>query len=132
RIQLYGKMIHVSLSRMSRVKLPKDSPNSTKMFPDARFLTKDFTNSKKHRYKRNINNQKYNPNLITPPSQILHISNVNSKTNPNDFLKFLNDNINSQNDNTTDNNKGNNNTQRIKSINLVGTEAYVKCDSIDN
>merc|ERR1712062_133397 len=42
RMQLYGKMIHVNLSRMTRVKLPKDSPNSAMMFPDAKFLTKDL------------------------------------------------------------------------------------------
>merc|ERR1712223_2108939 len=40
RMQLYGKMIHVNLSRMTRVKLPKDSPNSAMMFPDAKFQSK--------------------------------------------------------------------------------------------
>lgn len=52
RMQLYGKMIHVNLSRMTRVKLPKDSPNFAMMFPDAMFLTKDYTNCKNHRYSR--------------------------------------------------------------------------------
>ncbi|ETO18872.1 hypothetical protein RFI_18374, partial [Reticulomyxa filosa] len=49
-VQLFGKMVHVSLSRMARVKLPKDSPTSNTMFPDAKLLTKDYTNIKMHRH----------------------------------------------------------------------------------
>merc|ERR1719229_1770320 len=90
RMQLYGKMIHVNLSRMTRVKLPKDSPNSAMMFPDAKFLTKDYTNCKKHRYaKRGTGGIKYSPLSIGQPSHILHIANLPIQSEAKDLQQFL-------------------------------------------
>jgi len=90
RMQLYGKMIHVNLSRMTRVKLPKDSPNSAMMFPDAKFLTKDYTNCKKHRYsKKGAGGIKYSPLSIGQPSHILHIANLPIQSEAKDLQEFL-------------------------------------------
>merc|ERR1719319_2135656 len=104
RMQLYGKMIHVNLSRMTRVKLPKDSPNSAMMFPDAKFLTKDYTNCKKHRYaKRGTGGIKYSPLSIGQPSHILHIANLPIQSEAKDLQEYLSGNV-----------------QRIQSIELIG------------
>merc|ERR1719464_1938265 len=122
RMQLYGKMIHVNLSRMTRVKLPKDSPNSAMMFPDAKFLTKDYTNCKKHRYaKRGTGGIKYSPLSIGQPSHILHIANLPIQSGAKDLQEYLSGNV-----------------QRIQSIELIGVnnklgscQAFAKCHSVD-
>jgi len=122
RMQLYGKMIHVNLSRMTRVKLPKDSPNSAMMFPDAKFLTKDYTNCKKHRYsKKGAGGIKYSPLSIGQPSHILHIANLPIQSEAKDLQEYL---------------SGNN--QKIQSIELIGVnnklgscQAFAKCHSVD-
>merc|ERR1719189_3529997 len=93
RMQLYGKMIHVNLSRMTRVKLPKDSPNSAMMFPDAKFLTKDYTNCKNHRYSRKgAGGIKYSPLSIGQPSHILHIANLPINSEAKDLQEYLSGN----------------------------------------
>merc|ERR1719410_1501878 len=122
RMQLYGKMIHVNLSRMTRVKLPKDSPNSAMMFPDAKFLTKDYTNCNKHRYsKKGAGGIKYSPLSIGQPSHILHIANLPIQSEAKDLQEYL---------------SGNN--QKIQSIELIGVnnkmgscQAFAKCHSVD-
>ncbi len=118
RMQLYGKMIHANLSRMTRVKLPKDSPNSAMMFPDAKFLTKDYTNCKKHRYsKKGAGGIKYSPLSIGQPSHILHIANLPIQSEAKDLQEFLCGNgIFSKNDNK--NTRFNNN--KIQLIELIG------------
>ena len=116
RIQLYGKMIHVNLSRMTKVKLPKDSPNSIMMFPEAKFLTKDYTNSKKHRYSRKNGGQKYSPLSIGQPSHILHIANLPAKSDINKLKDFLGG-------------------HKITQIEIIGKQrtcqAFVRCLSVD-
>merc|ERR1712154_674399 len=122
RMQLYGKMIHVNLSRMTRVKLQKDSPNSAMMFPDAKFLTKDYTNCKKHRYsKKGAGGIRYSPLSIGQPSHILHIANLPIQSEAKDLQEYL---------------SGNN--QKIQSIELIGVnnklgscQAFAKCHSVD-
>merc|ERR1719461_1199249 len=124
RMQLYGKMIHVNLSRMTRVKLPKDSPNSAMMFPDAKFLTKDYTNCKKHRYaKRGTGGIKYSPLSIGQPSHILHIANLPIQSEAKDLQEYL---------------SGNGQQHTIQSIELIGVnnklgscQAFAKCHSVD-
>merc|ERR1719361_1198522 len=120
RMQLYGKMIHVNLSRMTRVKLPKDSPNSAMMFPDAKFLTKDYTNCKSHRYSRKgAGGIKYSPLSIGQPSHILHIANLPIQSEAKDLQEYLSGSH-----------------QKISSIELIGVnnklgscQAFAKCHS---
>merc|ERR1712154_718042 len=143
RMQLYGKMIHVNLSRMTRVKLPKDSPNSAMMFPDAKFLTKDYTNCKKHRYsKKGAGGIKYSPLSIGQPSHILHIANLPIQSEAKDLQEFLSGNgIFSQNKNGSNkaqNNNNNNDSNKIQTIELIGVnnklgscQAFAKCHSVD-
>merc|ERR1719464_1705756 len=122
RMQLYGKMIHVNLSRMTRVKLPKDSPNSAMMFPDAKFLTKDYTNCKRHRYsKKGAGGIKYSPLSIGQPSHILHIANLPIQSEAKDLQEYLSGSH-----------------QKISSIELIGVnnklgscQAFAKCHSVD-
>merc|ERR1719229_1913233 len=139
RMQLYGKMIHVNLSRMTRVKLPKDSPNSAMMFPDAKFLTKDYTNCKNHRYSRKgAGGIKYSPLSIGQPSHILHIANLPIQSEAKDLQEFL--------CGTTRPNMANQVHQRfrgadhdkIQTIELIGVnnklgscQAFAKCHSVD-
>lgn len=92
RIQLYGKMIHANLSRMTRVKMPKDSPNSTILFPDAKFLTRDYTSSMKHRYTKRSGIPgavKYQPLSIGQPSHILHMANLPRDTSAEELRNLL-------------------------------------------
>jgi len=132
RMQLYGKMIHVNLSRMTRVKLPKDSPNSAMMFPDAKFLTKDYTNSKRHRYsKKGAGGIKYSPLSIGQPSHILHIANLPIQSEAKDLQEFL------CSLNNTHRFRGNDN-DKIQTIELIGVnnklgscQAFAKCHSVD-
>merc|ERR1719361_3258093 len=122
RMQLYGKMIHVNLSRMTRVKLPKDSPNSAMMFPDAKFLTKDYTNCERHRYsKKGAGGIKYSPLSIGQPSHILHIANLPIQSEAKDLQEYLSGSH-----------------QKISSIELIGVnnklgscQAFAKCHSVD-
>lgn len=66
RVKVWGKQIRVFLSKHLTVQMPKDGQ------PDSG-LTKDFSNSPLHRFKKpgskNFNN-------IFPPSQTLHLSNI--------------------------------------------------------
>merc|ERR1719273_1101948 len=131
RMQLYGKMIHVNLSRMTRVKLPKDSPNSAMMFPDAKFLTKDYTNCKNHRYSRKgAGGIKYSPLSIGQPSHILHIANLPINSEAKDLQQFLSGPV--------DNGRYRHNSERIQTIELIGVnnklgscQAFAKCHSVD-
>merc|ERR1719203_1569246 len=131
RMQLYGKMIHVNLSRMTRVKLPKDSPNSAMMFPDAKFLTKDYTNCKNHRYSRKgAGGIKYSPLSIGQPSHILHIANLPINSEAKDLQQFLSGPV--------DNGRYRHNADPIQSIELIGVnnklgscQALAKCHSVD-
>jgi len=138
-MQLYGKMIHVNLSRMTRVKLPKDSPNSAMMFPDAKFLTKDYTNCKKHRYsKKGAGGIKYSPLSIGQPSHILHIANLPIQSEAKDLQEFLCGNgiFAKQNNNGSSSRYGG--EDKIQSIELIGVnnklgscQAFAKCHSVD-
>ena len=135
RMQLYGKMIHVNLSRMTRVKLPKDSPNSAMMFPDAKFLTKDYTNCKKHRYsKKGAGGIKYSPLSIGQPSHILHIANLPIQSEAKDLQVFLCGNSGGN----VSNGRYHQNNDKIQSIELIGVnnklgscQAFAKCHSVD-
>eukprot|EP01084_Bolivina_argentea_P143813 252483_1 len=138
RMQLYGKMIHVNLSRMTRVKLPKDSPNSAMMFPDAKFLTKDYTNCKRHRYsKKGAGGIKYSPLSIGQPSHILHIANLPIQSEAKDLQEFLCGNgIFTKNSNRQSGFANSN--DKIQSIELIGVnnklgscQAFAKCHSVD-
>jgi len=101
---------------MTKVKLPKDSPNSIMMFPEAKFLTKDYTNSKKHRYSRKNGGQKYSPLSIGQPSHILHIANLPAKSDINKLKDFLG-------------------AHKITQIEIIGKQrtcqAFVRCLSVD-
>ncbi|KAL4236022.1 Polypyrimidine tract-binding protein 2 [Mactra antiquata] len=64
--KVWGKQIRVTQSKHSLVQMPKDGQ------PDAG-LTKDFTNSTLHRFKRPGSKNCQN---IFPPSAVLHLSNI--------------------------------------------------------
>jgi len=136
RMQLYGKMIHVNLSRMTRVKLPKDSPNSAMMFPDAKFLTKDYTNCKRHRYaKKGAGGIKYSPLSIGQPSHILHIANLPIQSEAKDLQLFLCGHSAARNGSVQDRYHRD---DKIQSIELIGVnnklgscQAFAKCHSVD-
>ncbi|ETO22697.1 hypothetical protein RFI_14495 [Reticulomyxa filosa] len=145
RIQLFGKMIHVSLSRMTRVKLPKDSPTSNSKFPDAKSLTKDYTNTKMHRFggksshlaankgghnddettinltsqttsSNGLTSLKYNPVSIGKPSQILHISNLPERCTKEEVFNLLG---------------GEGFVIAVEIIPKPQCQAFVKCPSVD-
>ena len=68
KIRLWGKQIKVAPSKHAVVQLPKEGQ------PDAG-LTKDFSNSPLHRFKK-PNSKNYQN--IYPPSATLHLSNIPS------------------------------------------------------
>ena len=65
-VSVYGRPMHIVLSKNLNVQMPKEGQ------PDAG-LTRDYTDSPLHRYKKpgskNFNN-------IFPPSPVLHLSNI--------------------------------------------------------
>lgn len=65
-LKMYGKVIRVTMSKHQSVALPRDSL-------DDHGLTKDFTNSPLHRFKKPGSKNFQN---IFPPSATLHISNI--------------------------------------------------------
>ncbi|KAF7496344.1 Polypyrimidine tract-binding protein 3 [Sarcoptes scabiei] len=68
RIRLFGKTIHVMASKHQIVQMPKEVHQDSG-------LTKDYTNSPLHRFKRPGSK---NYNNIYPPSETLHVSNIPS------------------------------------------------------
>ena len=66
KIELWGKQLKVAPSKHSVVQLPKEGQ------PDAG-LTKDFSNSPLHRFKKPNSKNFQN---IYPPSATLHLSNI--------------------------------------------------------
>lgn len=68
KLKLWGKSIKVTPSKHTNVQMPKEGQ------PDAG-LTKDYTNSPLHRFKKPHSK---NYNNIFPPSTTLHLSNIPS------------------------------------------------------
>jgi polypyrimidine tract-binding protein 1 len=68
KLKLWGKTIKVTPSKHTVVQMPKDGQ------PDAG-LTRDFTNSPLHRFKKPNSKNYHN---IFPPSATLHLSNIPS------------------------------------------------------
>lgn len=66
KLRVYGKTINVMPSKHMLVQLPKDGQ------PDAG-LTKDYSNSSLHRFKKPGSKNYQN---IYPPSSTLHLSNI--------------------------------------------------------
>lgn len=66
KLRVFGKQIKVMLSKHQTVQLPKEGQ------PDAG-LTKDYTNSPLHRFKKPGSKNYQN---IYPPSSTLHLSNI--------------------------------------------------------
>jgi len=64
RAKLWGKPIRVVPSKHNQIQMPKEDSDAG--------LTKDFTNSQHHRFKRSNNK-----NYIFPPTSVLHLYNVN-------------------------------------------------------
>jgi len=69
-ITMFGKPIRVSFSKHQFVQMPKDATSDMG-------LTKDFTNSPLHRFKKPGSK---NYNNIFPPSSVLHLSNIPTET----------------------------------------------------
>ncbi|CAF0727991.1 unnamed protein product [Adineta ricciae] len=69
-INMFGKQIKVSFSKHQFVQMPKDGSSDMG-------LTKDFTNSPLHRFKKPGSK---NYNNIHPPGNVLHLSNIPSET----------------------------------------------------
>ncbi|CAF1018455.1 unnamed protein product [Rotaria magnacalcarata] len=70
-ITIYGKQIKVSFSKHQFVQMPKDGTSDMG-------LTKDFTNSPLHRFKKPGSK---NYNNIYPPGTVLHLSNIPNEIN---------------------------------------------------
>lgn len=66
KLKVFGKQIRVVVSKHQTVQLPKEGQ------PDAG-LTKDYTNSPLHRFKKPGSKNYQN---IYPPSATLHLSNI--------------------------------------------------------
>ncbi|CAF1387678.1 unnamed protein product [Rotaria sordida] len=69
-ITMFGKQIKVSFSKHQFVQMPKDGTSDMG-------LTKDFTNSPLHRFKKPGSK---NYNNIFPPGTVLHLSNIPNET----------------------------------------------------
>ena len=81
KVKLWGKAIRVMPSKHTTVQLPKDGQ------PDAG-LTKDYSNSNLHRFKKPGSKNYSN---IYPPSSTLHLSNIPSTVEESDLrTAFLN------------------------------------------
>merc|ERR1719242_1248329 len=101
------------------------------MFPDAKFLTQDYTNCKNHRYSRKgAGGIKHSPLSIGQPSHILHIANLPIQSEAKDLQQFLSGPV--------DNGRYRQNPDRIQSIELIGVnnklgscQAFAKCHSVD-
>jgi polypyrimidine tract-binding protein 2 len=78
KLKLWGKQIKVAPSKHAVVQMPKEGQ------PDAG-LTKDYTNSPLHRFKKPNSKNHHN---IFPPSATLHLSNI-PPTTEEDSLKDL-------------------------------------------
>lgn len=84
KVKLWGKAIRVMHSKHTNVQLPKEGQ------PDAG-LTKDFTNSSLHRFKKPGSKNYQN---IYPPSATLHLSNIPASVEETDLKQaFTNINI---------------------------------------
>jgi polypyrimidine tract-binding protein 2 len=84
KVKLWGKAIRVMHSKHTNVQLPKEGQ------PDAG-LTKDFTNSSLHRFKKPGSKNYQN---IYPPSATLHLSNIPASVEESDLKQaFQNINI---------------------------------------
>jgi len=81
RLKLFGRTLKVTPSRHVMVQLPKEGQ------PDAG-LTKDFTNSALHRFKKPGSKNYSN---IFPPSTTLHLSNIPMTVSEDDLLAVFRD-----------------------------------------
>eukprot|EP00124_Ichthyophonus_hoferi_P001789 Ihof_evm2s104 gene=Ihof_evmTU2s104 len=67
-VHLYGKELHIALSKHNEVQMPRDNPDE-----QGKELTKDYSRSPAHRFRvptsRNFQN-------IAPPGPVLHVSNL--------------------------------------------------------
>jgi hnRNP-L/PTB/hephaestus splicing factor len=79
-VTLYGKKIHVTLSKHSTVQMPQAGSNE-----DA--LTEDYANSPLHRFKVKKPGSKNYQNIF-PPSSTLHLSNIPEVVDE-DYIKTL-------------------------------------------
>lgn len=71
RLKLHGKVIRVTISKHGNVQMPKEGQ------PDAG-LTKDYSNSPLHRFKKPDSKNYQN---IYAPSATLHLSNIPASVN---------------------------------------------------
>jgi len=78
-ITMFGKQIKVSFSKHQFVQMPKDGSSDMG-------LTKDFTNSPLHRFKKPGSK---NYNNIFPPGNILHLSNIPNETSEDELKKIF-------------------------------------------
>jgi len=67
RLPLYGKELNVSMSKHQDIQMPRGDQS-----PETASLTKDYSGSPVHRFKHRTTRLKN----ISPPSQVLHISNL--------------------------------------------------------
>lgn len=79
KVTLWGKVIKVALSKHCVVQMPKEGQ------PDSG-LTKDYTNSTLHRFKK-PNSKNYNN--IYPPSATLHLSNIPPTTTEKQLVQLF-------------------------------------------
>lgn len=78
-VTMFGKPIRVSFSKHQFVQMPKDGTSDMG-------LTKDFTNSPLHRFKKPGSK---NYNNIFSPGNVLHLSNIPTETNEEDIRKIF-------------------------------------------
>ncbi|CAF1120393.1 unnamed protein product [Adineta steineri] len=78
-VTMFGKSIRVSFSKHQFVQMPKDGTSDMG-------LTKDFTNSPLHRFKKPGSK---NYNNIFPPGNVLHLSNIPTETSEEDIRNIF-------------------------------------------
>nr|XP_009499906.1 PREDICTED: polypyrimidine tract-binding protein 3-like [Phalacrocorax carbo] len=77
--RLYGKVLHTTFSKYLAVQLPRDGD-------DDQGLTKDYSNSPLHRFKKPGSKNFQN---VSPPSATLHLSNIPSSVTVDDMKKLF-------------------------------------------
>jgi polypyrimidine tract-binding protein 1 len=78
-VTMFGKQIKVSFSKHQFVQMPKDGASDMG-------LTKDFTNSPLHRFKKPGSK---NYNNIFPPGTVLHLSNIPNETSEDEIRNIF-------------------------------------------
>jgi len=78
RCPLFGQLIQVNVSKHSQIQMPREE--------EGKELTKDFSKSNEHRFK---NKQFVTQRHVYPPSQVLHVANIDPSVSEEDLTKLF-------------------------------------------